>query len=196
VGWLNPFFLEYPQWQDKTVTRGWPNVDEQRRKENYWFVNQGPGVAPMMSRYVTQFFYLIERPDALYTELNTVGAGVGIYSADSGLNILGQRLTLEVRDWTTLHPIRGSLGVAFKFVYSRVGFADDVTNELFFAVPLPGDPECPFDLDNKDGLATPSRPNEWTTTFVPGQDTDWTTPNTSNVCQFVAVSSGREIPNN
>jgi len=196
VGWLNEFFQDYPQWQDKNVVRGWPNVDEQRRKESYWFVNQGPGVAPMMSRYVTQFFYLVARRDALYAELNTVGAGPGNYNADSGLNILGQRIILAVRDWVTPHPIRGSLGVSFTFVYSRVGFADDVTNELFFAVPDPGDPECPFDLDNKDGLPTASRPNEWTTTFVPGQDTDWETENISAVCQFVAISSGRQIPNN
>jgi len=196
VGWLNPFFLEYPQFHDKTVTRGWANVGEERRLENYWFVNQGPGVAPMMSRYVTQFFYLLGTINALYVEFNTSGTGAGIYAADSGLNILGQRLTLEVRDWTTVHPIRNSLGVAFKFVYSRVGFLDDVTNELFFAVPQPGDPECPFNLDNPEGLATIERPNEWTTTFEPGQDTDWTSPNPSGVCQFVAVSSGREIPKN
>lgn len=194
--WLNPFFLEWPAWTFDNVVRGWPNVDEERRKENYWFVNQGPGVAPMMSRFVTQFFWRRGNFDAMYVEFKTAGVSAGLYVGDSGINILGQRLILAVQDWVTPHPIFGDLGVAFRFVYSRVGFTDDVVNELFFAVPLPGDAPCPFDLDNPEGLATPDRPNIWRTSFVPGQDTDWNAENISQVCRFRAISSGREIPNN
>jgi len=194
--WLNPFLSDWGGWAERTVVRGWPNVLDERGNISYWFVNQGPGVAPMMARYVTRFFSKRASFDALYTELLTTGAGGGVYVASSGRNVLSQQIDLTVKDWATPHPVIGTRGVAFTFVYSRLGFADDVTNELFYRVPVPGDLPCPFALDNPEGLATPDRPNEWTTSFVPGQDTDWDTENTSNVCQFKAISSGRTIPNN
>jgi len=196
MAWLNNFVAEWGNLFQFNVTRAWANVNEERRRESYWFVNQGPGVAPMMSRYVTRFFYKAFSFEVLQVELLTSVVGAGVYDASSGLNILGQKIDFEVRDHVTAHPIFGTRGVGFKFVYSRVGFADDVTNEMFWAVPSPGDPPCAYDRGNEDGLATPENPNTWRTTFEDGQDTDWSSPNISNVCQFGAISSGREIPNN
>jgi len=196
MAWLNPFRAEWNTWAARSITRGWPNVNEERRNDNYWFVNQGPGVAPMMSRYVTQFFYKAFSTDALYVEFLTSGSGDGVYVAASGLNILGQQLDLTVTDHATPHPVHGDRGVSMEFLYTRVGFTVPVTSELFWPVPQPGDEPVPYFFDHQNNSPEPTPPPFWTTTYRVGQDTDWTNEQLQGSLQFVSISSGRTIPRN
>ena len=149
-----------------------------------------------MRRYVTQFFYKLGSTDALYVELKTTGVSDGLYVAVSGVNILGQQLDLTVRDFDTPHPVHGERGVSISWLYQRAGFVDNVTSELFWPVPVPGDEPVPYFFDHQNNSPVPSPPPFWSTTFEPGQDTDWSNPIAQGSLQFVSISSGREIPEN
>lgn len=194
--WLNPFVPEWNDWVRLNRSRAWPNIEDPRRFGGFWFKTQGPGVAPMMGRFVTMFFHDPPADAPLFTEINCVTLAPRQFNGSSGVNALGQEIKLLCRDWDTPHPVHGELGVSWLFTYSRTGFTDDVDVEMFYPWDhpqrqrrIPYDWAFPRHIDFGPLI-------KYTTSFVSGQDTDWTSRAPTLTCFYDVITTGRTIPNN
>jgi len=198
--WLNEFTRDqWGAWYLTTSqTKAWPVANDGRRFQSFWFSNQGPLVAPMYQRIVTRHNIGIGIENVLMGLLELEGTDGLRATADSGLNALGRRLTLELRNFDTPHPIYGELGVQWEFVYSRQGFADDVTFGVFNMPNTTQHEFTPFwyDWPFNRGVDINQRTARPYSSFVPGQDTDWTGTNPRGDMSFHAIPWGRSIPSN
>ena len=198
--WLNDITPnEWDSWQLMTDrTKAWPVANDGRRFQSFWLSNQGPLVAPMYQRIVTRHDIGIGIENQLMTLLELEGTDGIVATADSGVNALGRRLTLELRNFDTPHPIYNELGIQWDFVYSRAGFRDDVTFGVFNMPNTTQHEFTPFwyDWAFNRGVDLNLRTARPYSSFVPGQDTDWTTTIPRRDIAFHAIPWGRSIPAN
>ncbi len=172
--WIDPIdFRDLALWRDARENRAWPTPNTLRAFGGYWFPRVGTEPAPIASHYLLRFDYQNDQDTALWVDhICEPTRDFETYS-DSGVNDLGQRLQLFVRDVAqfTAEPSLG--GVEWEFVYDRDGFADTVRAYLLWPTGGPqfGD-HVPFAADHPrpqaGGIVA-----RW---LVEGEDgdTDWT----------------------
>ena len=200
-GWINEFSTQ--DWSTFYLATDqnkiWPVANDIRRFQGLWLANQGPLIAPMYARIVTRHEIAAGIENRLFTHLELETDNEGNASADSGLNELGRRITVTLRNWHEPHPVYDEIGVSWDWVYSRVGFATDV---LFGVFNMPNTSQHEFtpfwyDWPFNRGTDPIIRSAQIYSSFEPGQDTDWDPfGRPENYIKFHSIPFGREVPNN
>lgn len=199
--WLN--FIEFQEWIDFYLStqddQPWPVANDPRRLQPFWISNQGPLIAPMYSRIVTRHTIApgVENRLVAYLELEPDDDGNAF--ADSGLNELGRRLTVTLRNWTEPHPVYNEIGVSWDWEYTRVGFSATVTFGVFNMPNTSQHEFTPYwyDWPFNRGTDPVIRSAQVYLNAGPGTDTDWenfTRP--ENNIKWHSISFGRSVPNN
>jgi len=177
----------------------WPVANDDRRFGAFWLSNQGPLVAPMYARIVTSTSIAAGPENWLYCYFVLEPQDDGTAFADSGLNELGRRLTVTLRNWDEPHPVYNEIGVSWDFVYSRVGFADDVNFGVFNMPNTTQHEFTPFwyDWPFNRGVDLALRTARPYSSWEDGQDTDWNPfQPIRRALGFHCIPWGRAVPNN
>lgn len=200
-GWINT--ISFEQWGTFYLTTDqnkiWPVANDIRRFQGLWLSNQGPLIAPMYARIITRHEIAAGLENRLFTNMELETDDDGNASADSGLNELGRRLTVTLRNWDEPHPVYNELGVSWDWEYSRVGFG---TNVLFGVFNMPNTSQHEFtpfwyDWPFNRGTDPIIRSAQVYSSFQPGQDTDWSPQGfAQNYIKFHSIPFGREVPAN
>jgi len=193
--WLNPFPDEFQPWHGANFRPGWPVPNEQRRFGQFWFPFVGPTVSPILSRYVTFFKYRLEQDDALFADLPMFEAGPFAVHGDSGVNLLGQRVTLDVINQPDGGPRYDTAGVEWLFTYTRNGFTGRV--EIGVLSPLSSPSRTgvvPFNFTY--GFAFVPFPELWHFHQEGQAGDDWLSDRIWQDARFSACTEGRSVPRN
>lgn len=196
--WINPIpQTEFDIFRRATGAEAWPFPNDPRRFIGFWHSNQGPTVSPMYSRLVLRMTYQVLRSHLLQAYIQLESQDANLATGSTGINVDGQTIDCRLVNYVNPHPVHGDLGIAWEFTYSRTGFADNVHFAFFTprvsfdVIGVPYNFDWAFSRGPSDLI-----PWIWTSSFVPGQDTDWSQTNLYNNIYFHAITFGRKIPQN
>jgi len=195
LAWLTPFPEEYNRWRFDNFKPAWPVPHEQRRFGQFWFPFAGPTVSPVLSRYVTFFKYRLDFDDALFADIRLFESGPFAVHGDSGINVLGQRIQLDVINQPGGGPRYPVSGVEWLFTYTRLNFTgfvelgvlrpyDESTPEVF----------VPFGFDY--GFAFSPGPELWHFDEQGEAGEDWLSDRVWQDASFAGCTEGRDVPRN
>lgn len=153
----------------------------------------------MFSRIVSHHLIARGSENRLHAYFELESISENLASAVTPLNELGRRLSVELRNWPTPHPVFDEIGVSWDWLYHREGFADDV---MFGIFNMPNTTQhewtphwfdWPFNRGVDDNLRTARAYSSWES----GQDTDFDPFEPPNrYIAFHAIPFGRSVPNN
>jgi len=183
--WIEPIDdIALGRWIINRRNRAWPTPNTKRAFGGYWFPNAGRDPAPMLTNYLLRFSYRGTGQPILWVAHQcepVADEDFHVYS-DSGVNGLGQRLQMHVRDVSVPTGPAGDTGIEWEWIYDREGFADSVHTRMFIhrdtllptaAVPFDHDWPQPKTLEpgrSTYNVETPLGDTDWTVGSNPALD--------------------------